>query len=237
MRWPLRWTSSGGRCAVGEFQLKHPEVPDVGRLREHEADFTPYPIARQCVGALAGIGVAKNVRRVVDPCAGAGVWCQAARAEWSDAFVHGVELRAEEREHLEQNADACTIGDFLSVRVPHCDLVITNPPFSLFESVVDKGLRIARWVCLYAPIDIVLRAKDRAAWLRRNAEYMVAMLVTPGPIGFRGPGTSSDFRAYGLWVFSSSSTGDHRWGTVLLPMLEGHERKWLTRPGTFEVAR
>ena len=177
-----------------------------------------------------------DASRVVDPCAGAGVWCQAARTTWPDSFVHAIEPREEETRHLERNADAFSIADFLKAEVSAgaYDIALTNPPFSLFEEIAEESLRVADFACLYAPIDLLLRAEGRVGWLREHEKHVRALFITPGPIGFRGPGTSTDFRTYGLWVLHQEARAP-MWSTLVLPLLPSSSRQWVTRPGTFEV--
>jgi hypothetical protein len=227
------------------FALTSPEVLDDKRLREHEADFTPRPIIRQLLQhAPAVAGWNGFPSWVCDPAAGAGAWCLEMRLAWEgmtswpgegDFEVVALEVREEEREHLERHADEVHIGDAIewakAYRGKTFDVAATNPAFSLFPDYVDAFLPIAHDVWLFAPIDAMVRGEESSEWLAANAKWVRHVLVVPGGIGFRSEG-GQDFRQYALWMFSSSATRDDGWSTTLLPRLPGHDRSWVTRPGT-----
>lgn len=212
---------------------------DPARAKAFEAAFTPLPIALQAMrraadffGLLPSCHELREVCSFLDPAAGAGVWCQAAREVFKGPFVYAVEKRPEEAQWLRRNADEFAIADFLE----HClsnsafDLCATNPPFSLFADFAEEGLRVADHCWLYAPCDIAMRKKDAAEWFAENQRWVAAEFTTPGPLAFHGS-SNSDFRTYSLWCLSGGdrSKGWHR---ELLPMLPGHDRRWTVRPGT-----
>ena len=223
--------------------LTHPEPPmDSARAKRYEAAFTPYPIALQCLyvaAARLGVGFGRAVSTVLDPSAGAGVWCQAMRAVFgTDVFVYAVEARDEERRWLDANASDHHIGDFLELGLSpgaFC-LAATNPPFSLFAEFAEEGLRVADECWLYAPCDISMRAEPAAQWMAENQKWIAAEFVTPGPVAFTASRTA-DFRTYSLWCFSHSAqtrklSVHGGWYREVLPMLPSCQRKWSVRPGT-----
>lgn len=220
--------------------LTHPEPElDEQRLREHEADFTPYPVALQCVKAARdyyyGGRDEPHGLHVMDPAAGAGVWLQAAHAVLDISHAWAIEKRAEEEPNLLRTTPDVEIADFLSLPPSRgaYDIALTNVPFSLFVEYCWRSLEWAEMAWLFAPIDVCTRGADKVAAFRDLLPFVDILFIVPGAIGYRGPGTSSDFRTYGLWCLHQDSVGDadgHL--TTYLEMLPGHDRKWVTRPGT-----
>lgn len=234
------------------FALTSPEVLDDERLRKHEADFTPRPVIRQLLehapsyagwnGCYAGWNGCPTW--VCDPAAGAGAWCMEMRAAWEggpswpgagDFECVAIELREEEREHLERHADEVHIGDAIAWATDYkgktFDVAATNPAFSLFADYVDAFLPICHDVWLFAPVDAMVRGEEPSKWLAANAKWVRHVLWVPGGISFRAEG-GQDFRQYGLWMFSNQESSSRGWPVTLLPRLPGHDRRWVTRPGT-----
>jgi hypothetical protein len=222
------------------FALTSPEVLDEARLREHEADFTPMPVVRQCLEhAVRLSGWSGDPESVCDPAAGGGVWLREMSRLWPCAYALAIEKREEERVHLERIATDVVVGDALDHRsyagLPPVDLFATNPAFSLFCDYADTLLTRAEDVWLFSPIDANVRGEESSKWLEQNAVYVQRCLWVRGGVGFRGPGTNQDFRQYGLWMFRANpepESGPDGWPVTLLPWLDGKDRRWVTRPGT-----
>ncbi len=218
---------------------------DHDRLRKFEADFTPPEVARLCLECAFEevwrepfFGTA----RVLDLGAGAGVWSQQVRRTCPiRAKITGIEIREEERSHLERNCDNVLIADFLDPTFeirPTFDLVVGNPPFSLFREFVERSLAVAAQVWLFAPYDACTRGADAAAWLADQSRHLEKQLIIPGALKFRNgenPKTkkpyTTDFRTYALWCFSAFKD-EEGWQCDILEMLPSQDRKWVVRPGT-----
>jgi hypothetical protein len=162
------------------------------------------------------------------------------RELWPDAIIDAIDIRPEEEAHLRRNADTVRIGDALELAKHfgdgEYDAAIDNIPFSLMREFVDAFLRVAHDCWFFAPYDALIRGEDTTEWLRTNAKWLQRVIVVPGAIGFRGPGSSSDFRQYALWCFSADRVrSKYGWDVELLPWLDGADRKWVTRPGTEAV--
>lgn len=127
--------------------------------KRHKLDYyqTPYQLA------LASL--AASVRRepfdpnrirpnggglkILDVGAGSGVWGEAARALWPEAYIVGAEKNKKMRKP--KAYDLWLDGDFLAsehapgadyaLRVFGCDFVIGNPPFIHGEAMVREGNR------------------------------------------------------------------------------------------------
>lgn len=232
---------------MDDFALTHPEAAaDEERLREHEADFTPVPVIRQCLKfAQMLAGWNGEPEQACDPAAGAGAWAMVMRHLWH-CHVTAIEKRSEELPHLRRNADdaiICDAIDYAKRTVSwRFDVVATNPAFSLFQDYADNFLRLAPHVWLFAPVDANVRGRESSGWLATNAKWVQRCLWVPGGIGFRGPGKNAkgkpngqDHRQYCLWMLTSDIDevrDENGWPVTLLPRLPGHDRRWVIRPGT-----
>jgi len=218
--------------------VQEPPVDPV-RAKEFEAAFTPFPVAHQALhraaeyfGLLPRRHLGTPVGQFLDPAAGAGVWCQAARKVFgSGHFAFAVEARAEESACLKRNADDFAIADFLKLGLSTSsfDMAATNPPFSFFAEYAEECMRVADRCWLYAPCDISMRKVEAAEWFVENQKWVAAEFTTAGPVAFKG-GSDSDFRHYSLWCMADNETKG--WHRELLPVLPGHDRRWVDRPGT-----
>ncbi len=223
--------------AVTDFALTHPEDLDDERLRAYEADFTPMPVVRQCLMYGAEFaGFHASPESVCDPAAGAGAWCAGMRERFVPESITAIELRPEERPHLERHADAVLIGDAIQYaescsRHHAWDLVATNPPFSRFAEYADRFLRLCHDVWLFAPVDALVRGEQANKDLVGLSKYLHRVLWVPGALSFR-ENRQTDFRQYGLWMFRDEATDFNTWTVQLLPRLSGEALKWRTRPGT-----
>lgn len=222
---------------VTDFVLTSPEDIDEERLKAYEADFTPPVVVRQCLmygSQLAGFN--GDPERVCDPAAGAGIWAAEMRAAWPETDITALELRPEERPHLERHADHVVIGNALDYAERGkgdrwWDLVATNPPFSQFAEYADTFLQRAEDVWLFAPVDALIRGADTHRELVGLSKWLHRVLWVPGALSFRA-NRQTDFRQYGLWQFRRQATDFNTWQVYTLPRLEGDALKWRTRPGT-----
>lgn len=110
-------------------------------LKEKEVDYTPIPVCLQVLLAL--LGCVADRPRILDPAAGSGAWCRAARAVFPGCWIIAVEPRESERANLEAAADEVFIGTFeeyLATQPEPFDLIAGNPPFSAFSKHFWPGL-------------------------------------------------------------------------------------------------
>jgi hypothetical protein len=137
-----------------------PDVPTdaehTADLREREADYTPRAVARSILSAALPFVLpppAWTRLRILDWCAGAGVWSSELRAITFLSYaaeITAVEIDPREAEHLARHADHVRIGDWRGaidgahgvgmIPIPALepfDLVVGNPPFSDFH----EGIR------------------------------------------------------------------------------------------------
>jgi hypothetical protein len=230
--------------------------------REHELDRTPRGVVRQALARLLGSTIAaacesatvKDVTvdgrriwdghkrerddplRVLDWCAGSGVWASEVRA-WAVAHgipVHitGVELRESERENLDRWCDEVIIGDWRdallprnppyalhdgpdilwlldppSITAPHFDLAVGNPAFSLMLAGLPLLLEHATAAIVLHTTETLQRTEAGAALAASHPP--TRELGIPGSVRYRGQGTGADQRIYSVsaWVAPKDGAG------------------------------
>lgn len=98
------------------FSLRHFEIRDQARLDETESDYTaPEPVVALVdywLRILAPELRRQRGARILDPSAGAGIFGQVLERFLPLAERTGVELREEERRHVEANYTVASIADF-----------------------------------------------------------------------------------------------------------------------------
>lgn len=237
-----------------------PSKEERARRKKTGTAFTPRMVARQCLGfAVAHIDPAYPAESkdlvprspignrwghvsVFDPACGSGVWSSEAKRLLPFAEVVGVELRESDEEWTRRNTDRHVMGDFFDPSVVgqifrdqipgEVRIAVTNPDFKRFIEYADILLRYCEHVWLYAPVDSMLRNNSQSEWLLNNAKYVDIVYTTHGSVSFRETG-DTDFRQYGLWMLQSTPVGEtSSWRMRPMPVLPGHHRKWVTRPGT-----
>lgn len=212
-------------------------------LRAREADYTPRGVVRQILREAYALELSMprprpgRALRVLDWCAGAGVWSSEMRALARDlgfdVEITAVEIDERERPHLERWADRVWIGDARGMdRLSGFDLVIGNPAFSLLADDVN-GVRMLLGMSPAILVLHTIEALHRSARGRELARTLppAAQFDIGGSISFRGPGRGADMRSYCAWLWLRSRTGPG-WRREVLPDLPASDRAWKTKPGT-----
>jgi hypothetical protein len=225
------------------------------RLREFEVDCTPGPIVRQGFETFVEAFSPPAGLRVLDLCAGSGVFGQQARSVLDRPHLTAVEIRPEERPNLERWYDVVRIADVRTVELGEFDLVVGNPAFTLWVPVLERA------VGALAPLGVAMLlglnelgtrgSVSRGAWERWVPAWQWRIA---GTIGFRGPGLNPktgkpwgcDQRSYSWWSWrrpqgwamprAAVQMGRlaAAWSTMDLALLSAAERSWVQRPGTEE---
>jgi len=139
----------------------------------------------------------------LEPCAGRGSIIQAMdkySLEWSPN-----ELRlglAGECERL--TGHRTRVGKFQTWDPPYADLVMTNPPFSLAQEVLEWSLPRAKVVILLLRLNFLGSAKR----CRLLQEHAPSVFVLPNRPSFTGKGTDSIEYAWFVWGLYSTPTVD-----------------------------
>ncbi len=143
---------------------------------------------------------------ILEPCAGNGVICKALREHdgW-DGSIDAVEIREEEQDILREYCDEVHIMDFLEIPKGYFGsapgTIITNPPFSIAEKVVEHCFEIAD-----EKTEIIMLL--RLGWLESKKRELfwskypnVSLITLRDRPKFVGNGT--DFAAYGWFIWNN----------------------------------
>jgi hypothetical protein len=141
-----------------------------------------------------------------------------------------------------------TKGDWLERwNALHYDLIVTNPPFHLWkEYLIAYRNRLderygAGGVLAFLGLSTWGQRSREGVKLFQDAKYRpFAEFRITGTLGFRGPGVNpetgkkwgTDTRNYSWWVWKAEPSEAPSWACSNLPLLDGSERRWTTRPGT-----
>lgn len=157
-------------------------------------------------------GWAFEPQRILDPCAGDGVYGWFARERFRHAYIEGMDIRPIKFNKYSYNVGKN--GDFLraSDDVEPFDLVISNPPFVVAREFVEHSFRMLR---PGGVVNFLLRAQfaeseGRYEWFQRyRPRYIVTCSDRPS---FREDG-SPDPAHYAFFVWQKGWEGEtiHRW--------------------------
>lgn len=231
-------------------------------LADLEVDYTPVGVAVQLLLALVGNFTRLSIAdAILDPSAGSGVWGRAVRAVYRyfeathPPTTYGSDIRASERANVRAAYDSAHGLPFAELvdrdthlspcLLPRFDAVITNPPFSAFESgwwleLLRRGLLADRGVVAFLGLSQWGQSQAAEALLR---EWSPALQIRcGGRIAYRGNG-KADAREYSLWVWSTThgrcvGPARPRWEVDQLPVLPTSLRRWNPEavPGTYPIA-
>ena len=151
---------------------------------------------------------------ILDPCGGHGSIIKALinykimkkinECKDCDWQIDTVEIREEEEEILSTICRTAKIGDFLKSDMGKYDLVISNPPYSLAQEFIDKGLECLNenGKLVYLLRTNFLESKKRFQWWQDKLPSGIYVLhARPS---FTGSG-KTDATSYAWFVWDKSS--------------------------------
>lgn len=145
---------------------------------------------------------------ILEPCAGSGAIVRAIREYYSSRprlHITAIEIREEERSTLQQFAEV-HIADFRDWAPNRWyRTIITNPPYSLAEEVLERALLVAdnrTEILLLLRLAFLESRKRRDAWQRWPLQRIYVLSERPS---FTGGGT--DATAYGWFLFRKGRRG------------------------------
>jgi hypothetical protein len=244
------------------------------RDRDHEVDRTPRGLVRAALGELvtgqrwpatgdgshafdrpdrhalniAGLRVAFGSQplRILDVCAGAGVWSSEARRLFGllgiPVEITAVEIRDEERERLAKWADHVVIADYREVTARgkdgRFDLAIGNPHFTGLHGMLPGLLDISRAIILLHTTQAFQRGAEGQ---RLVLEHPPVLELRVGQsVKFRhgvNPANGKPWAADSLCYSVSAWVGQREPGSAWLTKglaLDTNARKWTEIPGAEE---
>lgn len=176
--------------------------------RDHDAYMTPAPLATAVVASIAKL----EPRKIIDPSCGDGEFVRAARAQWPEASIAAIDIRAEVGEKITSEDVKFVHHDYLSIppsALKDADLIITNPPFSFFLDFVLhslSGMKTGAWLALLMRANMLVGSKDaQERWITPmgNGLTPLRQLASTRPIhprpSFTGTGTDASEYAVGMW--------------------------------------
>lgn len=137
----------------------------------------------------------------LEPCVGHGSIVSACDTTRSDVVWTGVDLRAEFESHLRSQGLSFPFheADFTTWSQPACarfDVVITNPPYSIAQSVIARAFELAPNVVMLLRLNY-LASETRSALMRAHPPDVY---VLPNRPSFSGSGTDSIEYAWFIWT-------------------------------------
>ena len=182
------------------------------------ADF--YPTPAWCVlRALEAMSLPGG--EWLEPCAGDGAIIRATQRTRRDVSWQAIEIRESCKPILKRDLslhDRVACADFFDWRpTQRFDVLFTNPPYSLAEQFLEKGLTLAANVVLLLRLNFLASAR-RADLMRRHAPDVY---VLPNRPSFSGRGTDSVEYAWFHWPPEHRSQGNIR----VLPSSSVDERR------------
>lgn len=141
------------------------------------------------------------LHKVLEPCAGDGNLVQFIKERHPTVYVVANELDIAHQPQLEQSgANLYSYNDFLAMPAVegYYDIIITNPPFSLAQEVLEKVLdewKPKRAIMLLR-LNFLASQKRKEFWQKHSPSRIYVLSKRPS---FTGNGTDSQDYAWFVW--------------------------------------
>ena len=227
-------------------------------LRARECDPTPRGVVRAALTGLSALlepfgppafaGCCPlpswGAVRVLDWCAGSGVWSSEMRiaslARGVETVITAVESDPTHLPYLAEHCDDWAACDWRMLDLSCFDVLLGNPAFSqIFDGLeafaLAAGANYRACALILASEQLLTRTATGRAFARSWPPRFE--LLIPGGVRFRGPGTAQDRVGYSVFGWSvqdfpsSAGPGVVTWPCHLLPELPATDRGWSTFPG------
>lgn len=156
------------------------------------------------VNALLEHHLLRRQAVILEPCAGSGAIARQLLYRYpGEVEIHAVEIREEERARLLEVSHHVHIADFLTWQPDaQFDYVITNPPFSIAQDVVERALEIANGAEVIMLLRLAfLATQDRYEfWQKHPLSELLVLSARPSFMGKR-----SDYSEYAWFVWNAGS--------------------------------
>lgn len=138
---------------------------------------------------------------VLEPCAGDGVIVEKIRSCSHSAQITAIEIRPEEKQNLiEAGADQVIIDNFLefSGRNPNPDIIITNPPYSIAQEIIEHCFEIApnAEIIMLLRLAFLESKKRKPFWDKHPVTQLYVLSERPS---FTSKGTDATAYAWFVW--------------------------------------
>jgi len=185
--------------------------------RRADDSYDTHPsVALACVRWLAKEEGHTAPARILDPTAGSGPFVRAARECWPSSKIAAVDIRGETQAAAHAaGADLSLTADALKIPaelIAMCDLIVTNPPFSLADPLLRHLYRNLRPDARLAFLLSVTWIGSKERWNGPESALTLAPLAALAPIVPRptfGMKSGPKFEC-GLFVWKKGHTGPAR---------------------------
>lgn len=162
-----------------------------------------YPTPKEAFDALYNADCEnwKNSYKILEPCAGDGNLVKFIKEKEPNTYIWANEFDIAHKLQLEQSgADEYSYNDFFTINSQPCcyDVVITNPPFSLAQQIIEKVLdewKPDRTIMLLR-LNFLASQKRKEFWQKHLPSRIYVLSKRPS---FTGKGTDSQDYAWFIW--------------------------------------